>query len=197
MFMRVRTSRPAILAVASVLVSSLMAPVHAHIVWGGGGEEPSQIAATSTVSEATSLAFSQSSPVVVSDTGSIPTTATNTQFAANLVTNVDGNQRVVLHLRYANGTVYSIVNSDASLASQAASTSTTIQLTNDFYFATENGQSVVKQKIYVNGVESSTTWGRSSAIVNAFTLPDGSCRHIVWGGGGTIEDTEPMGEPPL
>lgn len=189
--MCVRSSRAAMIAVAAVLISSISISAKAHIVWGNGGanDPPKAIVEVSSISTAATLAFNQPNPTVVSDTGSIPTTTSSTQFAALRVTNVDGSARVVLLLRYSNGSVYAIVNSDTALAAVAAkSNSTVITLTGDFSFGTENGQTVVRQKLLVNGVETTTTWGRSTSIVNAFTTDSYTCRHIVWGGGGTVED---------
>jgi hypothetical protein len=190
-------NRAALIAASTILISAFSVSANAHIIWGGGGTTPPDtIVDAATVSAAASLAFSQNAPTLTTDTGSIPATASNTQFAVMRVANVDGTARVVLLLRYANGSVYAIANSDTNLAALAANANAndTVEVTSDFSFATENGQTVVRQKLIVNGTVTYTTWGRSSSIVNSFTMPDGTCRHIIWGGGGTIDDTE-TGEP--
>ncbi|GAB4452714.1 MAG: hypothetical protein OHK0029_04150 [Armatimonadaceae bacterium] len=178
-------------ALASLAFSSLfasIAPASANVIWGGVSVLPQP-----TVQDASVLAFSQFSPTTVNTYGTIPTTTNTTQFATTLVNNVNGSAKVVMMIRYSDGSVYAIVNDDANLAAKAASATDTVTLTGQFFFATENGATVLKQTIFINGVQTSTTWGNSSSITGAFTLPDGTARNVIWGGVSMYPET---GAPP-
>jgi hypothetical protein len=144
------------------------------------------MAAQPSIASASLLNFNQMEPVVVNEYGTIPTTTFNTQFATNLITNVNGAPRLVMQIRYADGSVYSIVNPDATLAAQAASTTTNVTLTGQFSFAVDKGQTVLREQIIVNGVTTYTVWGRSSSIVNAFATASGTARNLIWGGAPTM-----------
>jgi hypothetical protein len=184
-----RTSRGA--AVAASVSLALLAAVgtaKANIQWGNGTGSATLVSADTT-SFASLRAFNQSNPVVVNEYGSIPKTGLTTQFASCLVENANGSQRVVLMLRYLDGSVYTIVSSDEKLATYAASKSSTISLTGKFYFATQAGQKVLRQTIYVNGAVSFIQWGNSASIVSAFTQLDGSCRNIQWGGSALLTES--------
>ncbi len=185
-----RTSRGAALA-ASVSLAILVATgtAKANIQWGNGTAGTALVTAETT-NLAAAQAFNQSNPIIINENGSIPTTTNTTQFASCLVNDANGSQRVVLMLRYLNGSVYTIVSSDANLAAAAASSNTTVSLTGSFYFVTsQSGQKVLRQTIYVNGTLSFIQWGNSASIVNAFTLPNGTCRNIQWGGGALLTES--------
>ena len=173
-----RTSRGAALA-ASVSLALLVAigSAKANILWGAG-----QLISAETTTEASKLAFNQSNPIVINTNGSIPTITKTTQFAVCLVNNADGSQRVVMMLRYLDGSVYTIVNPDANLAALAGSSNNSITLTDKFYLATSYGQTTVRQEIRVNGTLSNILWGGSPAMVSAFKNSDGTCKKVNYAG---------------
>lgn len=177
-----RTSRGAVI-VASVSLALLAAvgSAKANLNWGSGFSATALVA-VDTTAQAAIQSFNQPNPILLNENGSIPTTTNTTQFAVCLVNNANGSQRVVMMLRYLDGSVYTIISSDEKLAELAASNKDNVNLTGSFYFATVSGQKVLRQTVYVNGVASYITWGQSTSIVKAFTMPGGACRNLNWGG---------------
>lgn len=175
-----RTSQGAAVA-ASVSLALLVAvgSAKANITWGSN----TGLVAMDNTRIASAQAFNQLNPIVINENGSIPKLTTTTQIAACLVNNANGSQRVVLMLRYQDGSVYSIVNSDARLAELAASSSNTINMTNKFSIVTPyGGTPTLKQQITLNGVSTTITWGTSTSIVNAFKKTDGTVIAPNFGG---------------
>src|SRR5882724_5349212 len=79
------------------------APAQANLIWGGGN-----LVTSSTISAASTLAFNQFNPVVVTGSSYIPVTAKNTTYAVCVVTNVGGATKLVMMMKYADGSVYAI-----------------------------------------------------------------------------------------